>query len=36
MLSLRVDARDYVTGRNLSGVRGRNHLLPLFGFAFHF
>jgi hypothetical protein len=36
MLSLRFDTRDYVTGRNLSGVPGRNHILPMFGFAFHF
>jgi opacity protein-like surface antigen len=36
ILSLRVDVRDYVTGRDLSGVPGRNHVLPMFGFAFHF
>jgi hypothetical protein len=36
MFSLRIDVRDYVTGRNLSGVPGRNHVLPLIGFAFHF
>jgi len=34
--SLRVDVRDYVTGRNLAGVPGRNHLVPSLGFAVHF
>jgi hypothetical protein len=33
---LRVDVRDYVTGRDLSGVPGRNHLFPMFGPVFHF
>jgi hypothetical protein len=36
IFSLRVDVRDFVTGRNLSGVPGRNHVLPMMGFAFHF
>jgi hypothetical protein len=36
MFSLRVDVRDFVTGRDLSGVPGRNHVLPMMGFAFHF
>jgi hypothetical protein len=35
-LSLRLSARDYVTGRDLGGVAGRNHFLPMFGVAFHF
>jgi hypothetical protein len=34
-LSLRLDVRDYVTGRDLGGVPGRNHVLPMFGFAIH-
>jgi hypothetical protein len=34
--SIRVDVRDYVTGRNLGGVPGRNHILPMMGFAVHF
>jgi hypothetical protein len=36
MFSLRVDVRDYVTGRGLSGIPGRNHFLPMMGLAFHF
>jgi hypothetical protein len=32
---LRVDVRDYVTGRDLSGVPGRNHLFPMLGPVFH-
>ena len=36
MFSLRVDVRDFITGRNLSGVPGRNHVLPMMGFAAHF
>jgi hypothetical protein len=36
ILSLRVDVRDFVTGRDLSGVPGRNHVLPMVGVAFHF
>lgn len=35
-VSIRVDARDYVTGRDLGGVLGRNHFLPLLGVAFHY
>jgi opacity protein-like surface antigen len=35
-VSIRVDVRDYVTGRGLGGVPGRNHLLPMMGIAFHF
>jgi len=34
--SIRVDARDYITGRGLSGVPGRNHFLPMLGPAYHF
>jgi hypothetical protein len=34
--SFRVDVRDYITGRNLAGVPGRNHLVPSLGFAVHF
>lgn len=34
--SLRADVRDYVTGRNLSGIPGRNHLVPLLGVAAHY
>jgi len=33
--SIRVDARDYVTGRDLGGVPGRNHFLPVVGVVFH-
>jgi hypothetical protein len=33
--SLRLDFHDYLTGRNLNGVPGRNHLLPMVGFVFH-
>jgi opacity protein-like surface antigen len=33
--SIRVDFRDYVTGRNLAGAPGRNHPLPMIGLAFH-
>lgn len=36
MFSFRVDVRDYITGRGVSGVPGRNHVLPMMGFAFHF
>jgi hypothetical protein len=32
---LRVDVRDYVTGRDLGGVPGRNHLFPMLGPVFH-
>jgi hypothetical protein len=33
--SIRVDVRDYVTGRDLDGVAGRNHFLPVLGLVFH-
>jgi hypothetical protein len=33
--SVRAEVRDYVSGRELSGD-GRNHVLPVFGVAFHF
>jgi hypothetical protein len=33
-LSLRVDVRDYVTGRDLGGVNGRNQFMPQVGVAF--
>lgn len=33
--SLRLELTDYVSGRDLAGVPGRNHLLPMLGFAFH-
>jgi hypothetical protein len=33
--SLRLDVRDYVTGRNLDGVIGRNHPMPMLGIVFH-
>ncbi|MGB9457870.1 MAG: hypothetical protein WCB12_17610 [Bryobacteraceae bacterium] len=35
-LSLRVEARDLVTGKELEGAAGRHHLLPMLGMAFHF
>ena len=35
-VSIRLDVRDYVTGRDLSGIPGRNHFLPMMGLAFHF
>lgn len=34
-LSLRAEMRDFITGAGLSGVAGRHHIRPLFGFAFH-
>ena len=34
--SLRMEVRDLVTGKELSGAAGRHHVLPLFGVAFHF
>jgi len=34
--SLRAEIRDYVTGAGLSGVAGRNRLLPSGGVALHF
>ena len=36
LLSLRVDARDFVTGAGMGGVTGRNHAILQFGIAFHF
>jgi opacity protein-like surface antigen len=33
--SLRLDVHDYVTGRNLTGLPGRNDVLPMFGFVMH-
>jgi len=33
--NLRVDVRDYVTGRDLGGVPGRNQFMPEVGIAFH-
>jgi hypothetical protein len=35
-VSLRAEVRNTVTGRQLSGASGRNHVLPLFGVAGHF
>jgi hypothetical protein len=32
--SLRVEVRDLVTGKDLSGAAGRHHVLPLFGVRF--
>ena len=34
LFGIRVDARDYMTGRNLGGVLGRNHFLPALGLVF--
>lgn len=34
LISLRAEARDFVTGRGLGGVEGRNH--PIFGFGIGF
>lgn len=36
LLSLRVDARDFLTGAGLGGVAGRNHAILQGGIAFHF
>jgi len=36
LLSLRGEARDFITGRNLGGESGRNHPVYEFGLAFHF
>jgi hypothetical protein len=33
--SFRVDFRDLLTGKGLSGVSGRNHLVPTIGVVFH-
>lgn len=35
-ISLRAEVRDLVTGKELSGSIGRQHVLPLFGVGFHF
>jgi hypothetical protein len=35
LVSLRVEARDFVTGRGLGGVRGRNHPIYSFGLGLH-
>jgi len=35
-LSLRGEVRDFITGKGLSGATGRQHLIYLFGLAFHF
>ena len=35
LLSIRGESRDYVTGRGLGGVAGRNHVIALFGLAVH-
>lgn len=35
-ISIRGEVRDYVTGRGLSGVAGRNHVLAFVGIATHF
>jgi hypothetical protein len=35
-VSIRVDARDYLTGRGLGGALGRNHFLPMLGIALHY
>ena len=34
-LSIRGEARDYMTGVGLSGATGHQHLVPLIGVAFH-
>ncbi|HTS25429.1 MAG TPA: hypothetical protein VMH81_06125 [Bryobacteraceae bacterium] len=34
--SVRAEVRDLVTGEQLSGVAGRQHVLPMFGMGFHF
>ena len=36
LLSLRFDARDFVTKAGLGGAAGRNHGIYQFGIAFHF
>jgi len=33
--SIRGEVRDFVTGSGLSGVEGRNHVVPLMGLVFH-
>ena len=36
LLSVRIDVRDEITGRGLSGSSGRHHVIPLAGIAMHF
>jgi hypothetical protein len=36
LLSVRGDIRDFVTGRGLGGLNGRNHTIFGFGMAVHF
>ena len=33
--SIRLDVRDFIAGRNLGGVTGRNDIIPMLGFALH-
>ncbi len=33
--SLRMEVRDFVTGKGLGGAGGRHHVLPAIGVAFH-
>jgi hypothetical protein len=35
LMSLRVEARDFVSGKGLGGVDGRNHAIYGFGVGFH-
>jgi hypothetical protein len=35
LLSLRMEARDFVSGKGLGGVEGRNHVIYGFGLGFH-
>ena len=35
LVSLRAEARDFVTGRGLGGVEGRNHPIFSFGLGIH-
>ena len=34
--SIRVQVRDFVSGHNLSGVAGVNHIMPTVGLGYHF
>jgi hypothetical protein len=36
LFSVRAEVRDFVTGTDLSGATGTQHLLPFFGVAIHF
>lgn len=36
LLSFRGEGRDFITGKGLGGVNGRNHAVYEFGLAFHF